>query len=130
MSVLSKLSHDFIVRYYGAWVEETDVPGDRDFSGSSDESDEEKSEQSPAPFSNEDSLSRDPLSIDLAELESGPSEALEFPNILFTSGDTAGDTDGSDAESSENEFPYWEQQRVRGPPRKRTKRTLYIQMVS
>lgn len=140
ITALSRLSHRFIVRYYTAWFEDSELLST---AASSDDSGDETADGVTS-FMGETRRhddSSDPFGIDLDELGSGSRSSTSFPSIHFT-GSGSDVTDCSDGDIDGDETDAEDLARVFEAPRNgsavinvvpRTPppslpRTLYIQM--
>jgi translation initiation factor 2-alpha kinase 4 len=140
INALSRLSHRFIVRYYTAWFEDSELASATVSSdGSGDDTADGKTSVLSGIHCRDGSS--DPFRIDLDDLGSGSHSTTSFPSIHFT-GSGSDATEGSDGDGDETEADdlgeMFEAPRnssavvnvvPRTPPASRP-RTLYIQMVS
>jgi translation initiation factor 2-alpha kinase 4 len=145
INALSRLSHRFIVRYYTAWFEDSELAS---ATMSSDDSGDDTADGATSVLSGiirreSRDGSSDPFGIDLDDLGSESRSSTSFPSIHFT-GSGSGGTEGSDGDIDGDETEADELGEMfeaprngsavinvvpRTPPAPRP-RTLYIQMVS
>jgi translation initiation factor 2-alpha kinase 4 len=142
INALSRLSHRFIVRYYTAWFEDSELAS---ATLSSDDSGDDTADGATSVVSGiiRRDGSSDPFSIDLDDLVSESRSSTSFPSIHFT-GSGSGSTEGSDGDIDGDETEADELGEMFGAPRNGSAamnvvprmppplrpRTLYIQMVS
>ena len=134
INALSRLSHRFIVRYYTAWFEDSELLS---MAASSDDSGDETADgiTSVLGGNHRHDGSSDPFVIDLDELGSGSHSSTSFPSIHFT-GSGAGAAEGSDGDIDGDDIDaddlgeMFEAQRNGSAVISAVPRTLYIQMVS
>jgi translation initiation factor 2-alpha kinase 4 len=138
INALSRLSHRFVVRYYTAWFEDSELAS---ATMSSDDSGDDTATSVLSGIIRRDGSS-DPFGIDLDDLGSESRSSTSFPSIHFT-GSGSGATEGSDGDIDGDETEADELGEMfeaprngsainvvpRTPPAPRP-RTLYIQMVS
>lgn len=142
INALSRLSHRFVVRYYTAWFEDSELAS---ATMSSDDSGDDTADDATSVLSGivRRDGSSDPFVIDLDDLGSESRSSTSFPSIHFT-GSGSGGTEGSDGdidgdETEADEVGEMFEARRNGSavinvvprtlPAPRP-RTLYIQMVS
>jgi eukaryotic translation initiation factor 2-alpha kinase 4 len=142
INALSRLSHRFIVRYYTAWFEDSELLSTV---ASSDDSGDETADGVTSVLSGNRRRegSSDPFVIDLDELGSGSHSSTSFPSIHFT-GSGSGATEGSDGYIDGDEIDADDLGEIFRAPQNGSAvinvvprtlppsrpRTLYIQMVS
>lgn len=142
INALSRLSHRFIVRYYTAWFEDSELLSTV---ASSDDSGDETADgvTSVLGGNRRRDGSSDPFVIDLDELGSGSHSSTSFPSIHFT-GSGSGATEGSDGDIDGDEIDADDLGEIFRAPQNGSAvinvvprtlppsrpRTLYIQMVS
>lgn len=141
INALSRLSHRFIVRYYTAWFEDSELASTTVSSDGSGDGTADGITSALSGVHRRDDSS-DPFSIDLDELGSESRSSTSFPSIHFT-GSGSDATEGSDGDIDGDETDaddlgeMFEAPRngsavinvvPRTPPHSRP-RTLYIQMV-
>jgi translation initiation factor 2-alpha kinase 4 len=138
INALSRLSHRFVVRYYTAWFEDSELAS---ATVSSDDSGDETADGATSVLRRDGSS--DPFGIDFDDLGSESRSSTSFPSIHFTGSGSGGsegsdgDIDGDETEADELEEMFEAPRNgsavinvvPRTPPAPRP-RTLYIQMVS